>query len=1034
MFRLGWLKTLNFLILIPLLVGLVGTGGSGAWAAGLPRLYSEVPAGSAFTYQGQLKLNGETVNGACDFLFGLWDNPVDGLQLGGNLDIPAVNLMDGYFSVSLDFGPGLFNGQARWLEVAVRCPAGSGDYEILGRQELSPSPHALYAQAAPWAGLTNMPASFSDGIDDDTLYSAGIGLLMNGVELYADTDYLQRRVSGVCSNGSAIREILPDGTVSCESAGSGDITEVIAGDGLSGGGTTGAITLTLVYSGTGTAFTVARSDHDHDAFYSLLGHTHLGSEITSPVNNAIYSTWAVTATHTLTSAFATSAGFASTAGDADTLDGQHAASFASSTHEHDADYVNEGQTDSVTSAMIVNGTVSANDLLDGSALNEILDDDGEDSGLDADLLDGQEATSFAPSTHNHDATYVNEGQTDSVTTGMITNGTVSAADLQDGTALSEILDDDGAGSSLDADLLDGQHASFYQNASNINAGALGISYYSAYTDLGSEGYLGNAAGDLALNNGTLQPSLNADAVDGYHAAAFWNISGNSGTTPGTHFLGTTDNQALEIRVNSARVLRLDPNATSPNLLGGYSGNTYQAGASGVTISGGGQSGGTNLVYDNFGTIGGGGSNNAGSNDGNPASAHYATVSGGASNSASANYSAVGGGVWNIAASTYAVVAGGYSNVAGGPNSSVVGGLSNSAAGQYAAIGGGYSNYVSAGSGAIAGGFDNDAGNYVFVGAGSLNAAPATYSVIGGGYHNTGNATYGTIGGGYQNTANGGFAVIGGGQQNSTNNQYATVGGGQQNTALGQNSTVSGGYSNDASQSYATVAGGYDNTAAAPLSFAAGNRARAVSQGAFVWGDSQAADIVSTGSNQFIARAGGRFFFLLGGMADQGGYINTSTGAYLSMGGAWVNASDRNLKENFADIDSGEILQRLAGMSIQSWNYKSEDATVRHIGPTAQDFHAAFGVGNSDTSLGTVDVDGVALASIQSLYQMVQEKDTKIAAQSEQIADLEARLSAMETRLGGQSKPLASFSMWSMLPLVFAGLLAGLWVERKRDNQ
>ncbi len=893
MFRLGWLKTLNFLILVPLLVGLVGTGGSGgAWAAGLPRLYSEVPAGSAFTYQGQLKLNGETVNGACDFLFGLWDDSADGVLLGGNLDIPGVNLVDGYFSVSLDFGPDLFNGQARWLEVAVRCPAGNGDYEILGRQELSPSPHALYAQAAPWFGLTNMPASFADGVDDDTLYSAGPGLLMNGVELYADTDYLQRRVSGVCSNGSAIREILPDGTVSCESA---------------------------------------------------------------------------AATHSLTTTYATSAGFSSTAGDADTLDGQHAAS-------------------------------------------------------------------FAPSAHNHDTAYVNEGQADSVTSTMIVNGTVTAADLQDSTALGEILDDDGAGSGLDADLLDGQHGSFYQNASNINAGGLGTSYFSAYTDLGSEGYLGNAAGDLAINNGALQPSLNADALDGYHAAAFWNIGGNSGTTPPANFLGTTDNQALEIRVNSARVLRLEPNATSPILLGGYSGNTYQAGSVGVTISGGGQSGGINQVYDNFGTVGGGGSNSAGNNDSNPASAHYATVSGGSSNNASADYSSVGGGGWNSAGSTYAVVAGGALNIAGGSVSSISGGYNNAALGQYAAIGGGYSNYITAPSGAIAGGYDNEAGSYSFVGSGNSNAAPATYGVIGGGYDNTGNATYGTIGGGYQNTANGVFAVIGGGQQNSTNNQYATVGGGQQNYAVGQHSTVGGGFSNDANQSYATVVGGYDNTAAAPYSFAAGNRARAVTQGAFVWGDSQAADIVSTGSNQFIARASGRFFLLMGGLVDQGGYINTSTGAYLSMGGAWVNASDRNLKENFADVDSGEILERLAGMSIQSWNYKSEDATVRHIGPTAQDFHTAFGVGNSDTSLGTVDVDGVALASIQGLYQMLQEKDAKITAQSEQITNLEARLSAMETRLGGQSKPLASIPVWSMLPLIFAGLLAGLWFARKRGCQ
>ena len=68
-----------------------------------------------------------------------------------------------------------------------------------------------------------------------------------------------------------------------------------------------------------------------------------------------------------------------------------------------------------------------------------------------------------------------------------------------------------------ASQLNNQPATYYQNASNINSGTLGINYFSAYADLVAEGYLGNAASDLALNNGILQATLNSDLLDGFHA-------------------------------------------------------------------------------------------------------------------------------------------------------------------------------------------------------------------------------------------------------------------------------------------------------------------------------------------------------------------------------------------------------------------------------------------------------------------------------------------------------------------------------------
>ena len=111
------------------------------------------------------------------------------------------------------------------------------------RQEMTPAPQAQYAKAAPWSGLTGVPAGFADGVDNDTTYSAGTGLTLSGTTFSADTTYLQRRVSGTCTTGNAIRVVNADGTVTCQAMGSGDITAVTAGTGLTGGGTSGDVTL-----------------------------------------------------------------------------------------------------------------------------------------------------------------------------------------------------------------------------------------------------------------------------------------------------------------------------------------------------------------------------------------------------------------------------------------------------------------------------------------------------------------------------------------------------------------------------------------------------------------------------------------------------------------------------------------------------------------------------------------------------------------------------------------------------------------------
>jgi len=104
-------------------------------------------ASSGFTFQGQLQDNGSPVNATCDIQANLWDAASGGVQIGSTQTVNGVAVADGRFTITLnankEFGETAFTGQARWLEIAVRCPAGSGNYATLQpRQSLTATPYA----------------------------------------------------------------------------------------------------------------------------------------------------------------------------------------------------------------------------------------------------------------------------------------------------------------------------------------------------------------------------------------------------------------------------------------------------------------------------------------------------------------------------------------------------------------------------------------------------------------------------------------------------------------------------------------------------------------------------------------------------------------------------------------------------------------------------------------------------------------------------------------------------------------------------
>jgi hypothetical protein len=159
-----------------------------------------------------------------------------------------------------------------------------------------------------------------------------------------------------------------------------------------------------------------------------------------------------------------------------------------------------------------------------------------------------------------------------------------------------------------------------------------------------------------------------------------------------------------------------------------------------------------------------------------------------------------------------------------------------------------------------------------------------------------------------------------------------------------------------------------------------------------FGDGDYVHIGETGQDDRLELKGNSVFF----NTTRVGIGNTSPTNLLMVGTArcdglnWINSSDRNAKENLQPVASREVLAKVAAMPISRWTYKNSDGST-HLGPMAQDFRAAFELGADDISIATVDADGVALAAIQGLNEVVKEKDA-------QIQDLKQRLDRLERLL------------------------------------
>jgi len=345
------------------------------------------------------------------------------------------------------------------------------------------------------------------------------------------------------------------------------------------------------------------------------------------------------------------------------------------------------------------------------------------------------------------------------------------------------------------------------------------------------------------------------------------------------------------------------------------------------------------------------------------------------------------------ASTNAVTTGKGSATIGGGGSPLSPSFGNRVTDDFGTVSGGQRN--SAGLKATIGGGDQNTASHEgdTVSGGKQNGAIGGESAVGGGQGNVASGSISTAAGGYQNTADGNFAAIGGGFQNTVTGNQGTIAGGDENTVgPGFWSSIGGGFSNTASGTYAVVPGGRQNVASADYSSAAGFGAQADDVGAYVWADASGGTIASPGTNTFSVRAAGGIWLGTNSSPSIGGghFIDTSTGAYLSTAGVWTDNSSRALKHEFRPLSKSSVLQKVGRMPIQSWSYKAESPSIRHVGPTAQSFYKAFGLGLDNKHIGSIDESGVALAAIQGLYRQNLALKTRLAKLEKTVARMQAK--------------------------------------------
>jgi hypothetical protein len=918
---------------------------------------------TAITYQGRLLNNGNPANGTYNMIFTLFNNSAGTGTPAATVPVNSILVSDGLFTVAIPLDPSLFAaGTPYWLQIQME-PSGGSFSTLSPLQPLTTVPYALFAETSGALSGT-LPASQLSGtipvaqLPATVLTENESGTLAN-LTLSGNLEMPATQVSPdiIYSGTSYLLYADNNGNVFSGQQAGASTTTTSGGMNNTGGGVSALANNTSGSANTAYGFNALFSNINGYQ-NTAVGYVALDSNTNGWGNTAIgYETLSDNTSGSGNTAIGWNALLANTNG------GNTAVGFAAL----DDTFNGQQNTAGGGYALYLNTSGSENTAFGYEALQN------NTNGSFNIALGYFAGGSLSTGSYNIDVGNQGVAGDNNVirigTQGTETNTFVAGIyDMPISGGLPVFVNSSGQlGSSS---LIQGQSLQIGMNNTvtgtygTITGGTNNIVSGNESAVLG--GYLNVASGPASSVTGG-----SANTASGDHSIA---SGGEGNTASGTHSfvgagLGNSAGSDEDVVVGGvSNSVAGDPafiGAGQYNTVGSFSGT----GKSGIAVNSFIVAGIDNTVYSDNSGIGGGGTNSIGTNStfsfiggGNnntiSSGATAATISGGIGNSIQVFgiQSAVGGGQANVIKSSYSVIGGGLVNSIGaGATSGFLGGGSN--------------NLVSGVEGTVPGGGNNIAG-----GVASFAAGQGAYAVN--------NDTFVWSDGSSPNFVS------------TAKNQFliqATNGVGINTASPQQALSVVGGMNIDQnSQNSGTVH-------ANALTFGGGSGEGIASQ---------RTSGASQDSLEFYTDFANRMIILQNGNVGIG---NSSPGHLLVVGNSgspaycdgttWQNGSDRNSKHDFAAISPSEVLAKVSALPITQWQYKIEKNGIKHLGPMAQDFHAAFGLnGADDKHIATVDEEGVALAAIQGLNQKIEETQQSVKDKDQEIQTLRQQNDSLAGRL------------------------------------
>jgi hypothetical protein len=615
--------------------------------------------GTAFTYQGRLNNGGGAANGTYDFTFQLWNTNTGGSSIGTAVTNSATTVSNGLFITAIDFGAGVFNGSNYWLQIGVRTNGPATFIALSPRQPVTPTPYAIFANTASNVTGTimnsSLPASpnFSGSVTANSYFGNGAnltGITATTLNGKSATNFWQTTGNSGTSpvNGNYLGtsdnqplEFWVNGTRIMRLDTAGDIIggysgntvqQPNSGSVIGGGGASGAANIIFnsssnVFIGAGLNNQVGPNAYD-SVINGGLNNTISTNSYQSTINGGAYNNIQNDASRATIVGGLTNV-IQPLAIDSTIVGGAY-------------NVIQNGAFESTIAGGFGNGIqINAYDAtIDGGYFNTVQNGSYNSTiagGYINSILPNAYAATISGGAYNtnYNGSFfstIGGGGYNTIqpnaTFAVIPGGSSNSVAGNSSFAAGHRAKANTAGTFVWAD---SQEADFISSANNqflIRAnGGVGIGNTNPGAALDVSGTVraiafqgdgsgltnltvtgsGGGSGGPYVGDGSGLTNVNATTLNNLAATNFWQTSGNAGTTAGTQFLGTTDNQPLEIDVNSTRAIRLEPSTgLAPNIIEGAAANSVGANTEGANIGGG----YTNRILSNadYSTIGGGSNN------------------------------------------------------------------------------------------------------------------------------------------------------------------------------------------------------------------------------------------------------------------------------------------------------------------------------------------------------------------------------------------------------------------------------------------